>query len=187
MEKKKFWLGMLAAVLAAGLVLGGCKTDEESDPINLPPTVIDVQLYTMSWNEDQIVFTQYTGTGATQTVTGKIQRRSGEASSIGTIGTISADGKLTLNIPASIEEGMLMDISEEAGIAGLKQGILEMAPHLYPVNDRGDYIIFGYFNRSGTFEDISFYRGWNYIGEEGVLSNIDGFRWIIWIDEEPSL
>ena len=183
MEKKIIRLGMLAMVMAFGMAVAGCddgstngngnENGSGNGNGNNPPTQPTVfTLYTFA----EGIFIPYSGSGSEQNVTGTFLVTSG---SLDNVGTISADGKLTLNFPASVADNMLRDAYGDA-VPGLRFGILKISPELEFVNGNGDSLSVEYYNKAFSSYGNSFMPGWNYVGENFTpVTNTNGYRWVI--------
>jgi hypothetical protein len=182
MKKSKFLIaGMLATVLAFGLALAGC--NPESDPVPDAKTISisGVQLYTTTGNT-------YPGNGSVQTVTGTVFQGfsigssggqepeydfpdgSGQGHSIGTIGSISADGKLTLTLGELLNADLF-----DADRDGIKYGMLITSPGLLFAKSPEDDLVLVYINKDYTIDGQSVKKGWNFGGN----TDTSGYKWII--------
>jgi hypothetical protein len=124
------------------------------------------------------------------TVTGiLIEELGNNPNSIGNIGSISADGKLTLNLP-SVEDGKLFqiggddDIPEE--LKGFRYGMLVTTPALSLVNSNGDESLqLFYANKTPPLQELlaPFFRnmpkGWSYLGNRGIVTDLSSYKWVI--------
>jgi hypothetical protein len=127
----------------------------------------------------------YTGTGTVQTVTGE-NSLPADSPSLGTIGSISADGKLTLNLPANPPESALYDVTEYAGSA-LKEILLQTSPRLLLAKSGYDYLMVVYLDRNVSGQGISAAKGWHYMknNESNTSSSVvdnptgNGYVWVI--------
>ena len=133
---------------------------------NPPLKVTGAQVYTLSGT----TFTEYAGSGSEQEVTGWITDGPSEGSSLGKIGTISSDGKLTLELPSSIADNKLFELPQ-----GYGDGKFAMARvlfghgeklELYNSSDVNKIVIFTYFPQNATANGMSVKNGWNYIETE---------------------
>jgi hypothetical protein len=128
-------------------------------------------------------------------VKGKIKAGSSSWNITDAIGTISADGKLTLNLPSSIDESHLTHPEIPADIpADVKTGYLEIfePKDIYPYKKDAslpyepadEYTIF-YANKafSATFEGhtINLKTGWNFVlgSAHTVTTSADDIIWVI--------
>jgi hypothetical protein len=181
---KKLGFAVVAIVFIFGLILAGC-ADSKGDSAAL--TVKGVQVYTLSSG----TFQEYAAPVTTLTVTGmltaeglrSVNEDDGEYS-IGNIGTISADGKLTLNLPSKVEDGKLFllfsddkeDIPEEA--YGFRFGRLVTTPYLSLVNSDGeDTLQLEYLNKTLSFDLWT--KGWVYLGRRGIITDLSSYKWVI--------
>jgi hypothetical protein len=182
MTKKR---GFSILVLVFGLVLMGCPTEEEpgGGPDSPPPTSFtDVQLYTLSGT----TFAAYSGNNSIQTVAGFMEMNSSRSDSIGPIGSISVDGKLTLNLPDSVADAYLYDFSPADG--EVKGGALVTSPALSLRRSDGVALLTGYFNKAGSVTPngqlIPFTKGWNYfINGFYPVTDLSAYKWVI-VEEE---
>ena len=177
MKKTVFW-ALLVMILAFGMTVVGCDNDPKEEKTTA------LQVYTLSGT----TFTEYAGSGSEQEVTGWITDGPSEGSSLGKIGTISSDGKLTLELPSSIADNKLFELPQ-----GYGDGKFAMARvffgngeklELYNSSDVNKIIIFTYFSQNATA------NGWNYIETEWgsgdnqiisqqVVTNISSHKWVI--------
>jgi hypothetical protein len=185
-KKQGLFMGIAVLLLAAIFTFTGCSDGSDDggngDTPTPPPAVTGVTIYTLNGT----TLTPYTGTGSVQKVTAKMVGES-QASDLGEIGTISAAGKLTLNLPATVEDSKLTDLPASDGApAGTKQGKLDLSPQLQPYKSDGtNYFRIQYFNKAGSVsakgETLSFVAGWNYqeYGSTTLVTDISSCKWVI--------
>jgi hypothetical protein len=141
-------------------------------------------------------FTPYTGTGSPQTVTAELSffDSSSYSNSLGSsIGTISADGKLTLNLPTTVEDSKLWDCPSEysdyftTDPVGIKLGRLQiLSRSLKLYTSDGEEVRIEYYNRTGTItleehgetRSLSVTAGWNYFRQLTPVNNISDCKWV---------
>jgi hypothetical protein len=157
-----------ALLLAAMFTLTGCPADTDENPPSDPSKVEGVDIYLPD------LTTKYSGTDTEQTVTGKV----GGNNDIGKIGTISKDGKLTLSLPATVDDSKLSSQGSD-----LKMGRLTTSPSLELKKSDTDIIGLMYFNKDYSGDGVSVKKGWNYWTGEGAESrpttDITGYKWVI--------
>ncbi|MDR2741354.1 MAG: hypothetical protein LBB98_04280, partial [Treponema sp.] len=185
MKKSKFLIaGMAALALSFGSVLAGCDNGTPSDGDPQTISISEVQLYTTTGNA-------YPGSGTVQTVTGTVFQSfsvpvggspaeqepeynfhdgSGQGHSIGTIGSISADGKLTLTL-GELSDADLFD----AGMDGVKYGMLVTSPGLLFAKSHEDDLVLVYINKDYTIDGQSVKKGWDFGGN----TDTSGYKWVI--------
>jgi hypothetical protein len=177
----KFQSAPLAVISALALVfaLASCDSDDSTGGGG-GISVKDIPLKTSSGGD-------YSGTGIEQTLTGKIAvfiDRMPVYYNIGSIGKISADGKLTLNLPDSIPDNKLYTPEEMS--ATLKAGSLETIPYIYPVvKDGEDSYIIMYMNKDYIYtpagKTMAFKKGWNFVRYSAfeVTTDTEDMMWFI--------
>jgi hypothetical protein len=172
--------GFAVLLMAAIFTLTGCPTDaaDDDDP---PPAFTGVQVYTLSGT----TFTVYTGTGSEQAVTGVVTAGGESAeNSIGTIGEISPAGKLTLELPTTVENSKLSSANDTTGT---KFGILLITPNLqlYRSDGTGNPLMIEYVNNRVTSDGKTLKKGWNYLdidfgtNDMTVITDISSYKWVI--------
>jgi hypothetical protein len=165
--------GFAVLLLAAMFTLIGCtdNADDAADDDTPNPSspATGVQVYILSGT----TFTEYPGTGTAQDVTGKVAGNN----DIGKIGTISKDGKLTLALPATVDDSKLSSMGD------LKMGTLETSPSLELKKSDTDIITLMYFNKDYSADGASVTKGWNYFkgqnAEARPTTNTSGYKWVI--------
>ncbi|MDR1972999.1 MAG: hypothetical protein LBQ46_13890 [Treponema sp.] len=172
-------VGLIAA--AAIIVLAGCPTDPGGGGTGGPPAATDVTIYTLNGEGE---LEEYTGTGSEQTVTAEMYLPAGDDSpapkSLGTIGSITADGKLTLNIPETVEDDSLFD-GAVVGISG-KIGYFDITPSLtlYAADGSSFIDTIIYTTTAGYIVGYSSRKGWNYWGDDdAAVTDISAYKWVI--------
>jgi hypothetical protein len=166
MANKKFLWGMLVTVLTFCMAVVACNKDDDDDDGGGSGGVSakGVQLYNPDGSE-------YTGTGSVQDVNGILTPMGGSGTSdIGKIGTISPDGKLTLDLPATVADDKLFT---EEGI-DLKLGVLSNF-RLKKGEDSEAYIT--YFNKDFSEQSITLKKGWNYFTGNSTITDVTGYKW----------
>jgi hypothetical protein len=156
-------------LLVAMFTLTGCTDNADENPPSDPSKVEGVDIYLPD------LTTKYPGTEEEQEVTGKVAGNK----DIGKIGTISKDGKLTLTLPATVDDSKLSSF----GDSGLKMGTLETSPSLVLKKSETDIITLMYFNKDYSDNGASVTKGWNYFkgqnAEAKPTTDISGYKWVI--------
>jgi hypothetical protein len=193
MKRNVFLTGILALALVFGLMLTACDDNNGDDgdnngsnnsgddnsgggDTNDPPAgATGETLYT--YNGKTGLGDVYQGNGAVQKINAMLSGPNSSPTSIGEIGSISADGKLTLSIPATIDDSKLLPF----GDGGVLVGGLATEPSLYLAKGE-DALEIMYFNQafdytiSGT--SLSLKKGWNYVSGSGtVVTDTSGYKW----------
>jgi uncharacterized repeat protein (TIGR02543 family) len=135
-------------------------------------------------NGDLYTFTKADGvggryTGGARTVTAVLS--AGDSGpSLGTIGSISADGKLTLDLPVRIPEDELLPL----GDSGRLGGTLLSTPMLLLAKEKEE-VLLEYVNEDCILNGVSLKKGWNYIKYEPseLVTDISGYKWVIRTDQ----
>jgi uncharacterized repeat protein (TIGR02543 family) len=142
-------------------------------------SVTGKQLYTTT--EDGMY--EYHGTGIPQTVTGFMlnvgpdeDEESPAPIAIGPIGSISADGKLTLNL-GQVSDDKLFDFSVP-GTNGVKVGLLGTLPELWLSASNESGAMLAYLNKDINSAGVSAKQGWVLFGEDSAVS-ISKYNWVI--------
>ena len=148
------------------------------------PKVTGAQVYTYDYDDDE--YTAFAGTGTAMDVKCFIIGFSDDSSyDLGTIGTISGDGKLTLELPSTIADDKLFPVPNEYGGNG-KVGMvhLDVSDGAYRVvlkNDSGGVFI-EYFDSAINVMGLSVKKGWNYFhareNDFTIISDISNFKWV---------
>jgi hypothetical protein len=164
---------------------------------NPAPKVTGVQIYTIS----EPTFITYAGSGSAQDVFLGIEENDDYRPKIG---TISNDGKLTFEFPATIDDNRLQLVPNEGGGDGVTKYAL-----CYIVLDNGWVQLFNsdkvsdvsmvavwftYINRDATLGEISVKKGWNFV-EQDLMHTINQqvitdfssnkYKWVIDVEEPP--
>ncbi|MDR2021221.1 MAG: hypothetical protein LBQ14_10715 [Treponema sp.] len=137
----------------------------------------DVQLYRITgWSQESgdeksggaDGFTNYMGGGGVQALTFRIGNIEASGPSTqykslpGATGSISADGKLTMNLPAFIDDAYLFDMSNL--LPGVRGGLFTSDPAVTPVRAGASPrtpSVFMYLNKAATYDGVNYVRGWN--------------------------
>lgn len=140
-------------------------------PEEITITFPDIQLYRATgWGQGEATgLAPYSGTGAVQQITETtIEKLSGQESKPlnGVSGSISADGKLTLTLPAFVDDTALFDMSSIS--PGLKGGVLILTPSVTPLNDMHPSVIL-YANKNVNYQGKNYVQGWNW-GDGGIFT-----------------
>jgi len=142
-----------------------------------PPSVIGVQLYTLSGT----TFSEYSGTGSEQEITGGVRELGGSSSTpntIGKIGTISGNGKLNLQLPTTVNDEKLFDAT--TGGESYKIGGLVTSPSISLYDNDGEYYGITYINKDTTSPDgQSLKKGWFYTNQVVFPTDISNYKWVI--------
>jgi hypothetical protein len=124
------------------------------------------------------VYVDFNGTtpysGTAQDVTGTIHGNGSHE--LGKVGTISADGKLTLTLPATVDEEKLASY-EDAKSGGLSMYVGETNLRLAKSQNQNDWLSFAYTNK----DVAGFKKGWNYQvwGGGSPITDISGYKWVV--------
>lgn len=168
-------LGMAALLtLTFGLVLVGCDNGGGEEEEDSAPSVSGAALYTFNGSE----FAAYPGSSAAQSVKGKF---AADEEDFGVIGSISADGKLTLSLPPTVPDSKLEEFPLSDDPA-LKMGQLSTTPYLFLMNESSDGLFLMYFNKAGSAMNITWKKGWNYASIANgisIVTDISGYKWVI--------
>jgi hypothetical protein len=163
----------------------GCPTNGGDDDDG---TIKDAKMYTVDGGK----IVEYKGDGTKVDLTGYLSGGGDDEEPLDNpVGSISAEGKLTLNIPATIADGKLVD----AGVGGLKYAFLDVGNHptgiyltLVKANAGDDFddapeVSMGYYNKDYSSDEGSVKKGWSYSayidGERTALKNLDGCIWVL--------
>jgi hypothetical protein len=127
----------------------------------------------------------YTGTGTVQTVTATSYGFGDEETSLDAIGSISADGKLSITIPATIPDTKLFAVPQSYGDGTVKGAILgiitssnlTLAPMYSDVS-----VVPMYFNKAFTAsvngENVEMKKGYNYfVSDTETIPSISSCNW----------
>jgi hypothetical protein len=177
--KHGLFIGIAVLLLSAIFTFTGCSDDSGDDgggggggTPTPPPAVTSGTIYTLNGT----TFTEYTGTGTAQTVTAVFQGNGSK--DFGEVGTISADGKLTLKLPDTVSDDKLFDFQDNC-----KMGQLHTRPFLYLYKDASTRIMIQYFNKSGSAsgngQTMSWTAGWNYFNGNTKVTDISGYKWVL--------
>jgi hypothetical protein len=206
MKRNVFWLGMLAMVLTFGMTAVGCDDGSGGDPetggnsggnsgsgSNPPLNVTGAQVYTYDDDGDsERTYTAFAGTGTAMDVkafTLSFIPNDDSFYDLGIIGTISGDGKLTLELPSTIADDKLFPMTDESGgnvkVGWVNLDVSDGAYELGLENDSGGVII-EYFDRDINSTGYSVKKGWNYFvltnydDPPQIISDISNFKWVIY-------
>jgi hypothetical protein len=104
-----------------------------------------------------------------------------DPSDIGKIGSISADGKLTLNLPDTVQDDKLHDFVER-----IKGGYLSTTPGLYlfeSSDPQNNALSIMYFNKEGSTsiddQTVTWTKGWNYFKDTSLVTDTSSYKWVI--------
>jgi hypothetical protein len=181
-------IGVIAIAAVIGFSMTACPEPEpEPDPT---PQFTALQVYIL----ENGVFTLFPGTGSEMDVTGLLLGidSQNEKSSIGKIGTVSKDGKLSFELPSSIADDKLFLVPNEFGGDGkTKFGMVGFVVsddnysklELFNSSNSSYYVQFIYTNSSITANGKSFKKGWNYLegnDQDGdAILDISSHKWVI--------
>jgi hypothetical protein len=187
--KHGLFIGFAVLLLAAIFTFNACdnsSTNNNEEDVIPPPASSDATIYTLSGT----TFTEYKGNGKSQDVTAIFVGASenDKPISLGKIGTISADGKLTLdNLPVTVEDSKLHPVpSAYNPPSGAKIGVLGITPSIMLYSSDGNSsLMIEYINKDGTItvngSNLSFKAGWNYIQSTNMtaVTDISSYKWVI--------
>jgi hypothetical protein len=153
-----------------------------------PDPITGLQVYTFNGT-----FSEFSGTGSELEVTGLVTDGPSHGSSLGKIGKISGDGKLSLELPNTIADDKLFLIPTEFGGDGttkfcmvnfIVSGGTYNKLYLYNSSNTNRDVIFQYFDRDISVNGLTAKKGWNYIEHENftnqqIITNISTHRWVI--------
>lgn len=167
---------MVLAVLLAMAVSSCDNGSTETEVGDLPISITDVQLYTRSGFDASITYTEYTGT--VQNVPITIGDGSYNYVSMDGVCSIT-NGKLTLTLPALVEDDKLLDDWGNH----IKVGWLRTNPDIFLVNPTTHigYPLL-YINQDGAVEGIYLKKGWNLSMDRPVpYSEVDksNLKWVV--------
>ena len=165
---------------------------------NPAPKVTGAQVYTMSWPTSGTTFITYAGSGSAQDVFLGIDENDDYRPKIG---TISNDGKLTFEFPATIDDNRLQLFPNEGGGDGvtkyaacyivLDNGLVQLF-NSDKVSDVNIAVVwFIYVNRDATLGEISVKKGWNFVEQlmqttnQPVITDFSSnkYKWVIDVEE----
>ena len=188
MKSKVLW-GMFGLLLTFALILTGCGDGGGGDDDGNGGgsfSISGVPVYTATAGGDRTynIGAQYSGPALE--LTGKSIGPNNSTISIGNIGSISADGKLTLNLPANPPENDLVDATEWLGISA-KLLVLETDPHVFLSKGGQGGVTLIYADRNtppGNNNFPALKQGWQYMTGDGTALISDplanGYKWVIY-------
>jgi hypothetical protein len=163
-KSRRLLAGFTVLLLAMIFTLTGCPADADENPPSDPSKVEGADIYLLD------LTTKYSGTGTAQDVTGKVA----SSNDIGKIGTISKEGKLTLSLPATVDDSKLSSMGD------FKAGSLTISPSLELKKSGTDIITLMYINKDVSDEGVSVKKGWNYMLSTNLpTTDISGYKWVI--------
>ena len=188
MTNKKNWLGIFAVAilfLVETVVFAGGAAENETDNNNSELMVNGVQLYRFDGSV-------YPGNGEVQMIEGQVNMSfGGDGTSIGYIGFISPDGRLTIALPPFITDSQL--VSAGTNNRHDRVGVLAIGVCLVSFPGMRDHFRFEYANGNFTSGGRPLKRGWNVIDtDRNVVVDINTLRsnnfvwrinWYDWYNE----
>ena len=179
--KRKIWIFISAAAMAASMTAcagnttqsnptAAQETQRENKEMNMadkkseearPGKVTDADIYTLSSNIKQLY------AGEEISIQGFL-----DGKQIGEIGKITADGKLTLDLPEKVADDLLT--SREG--TNVKGGTLTTKPEIHPWKSADDIMVLVYVNAPmGDYQ-----TGWNYANmKHEMVPSTEGYTWIV--------
>jgi hypothetical protein len=174
MVNKKINLGILVIILIFAMMVVGCaKSQSNSSNSRISR---GIQLYNP-------IGTEYTGSGTIQIVNGSLSPNYEydeyygdsytERSTLGKIGEISSDGKLTLEIPEIIPDNFLF-----SGDDSYKYGFLEISPDISLTSGNISLMLL-YTDVDFSWGGLNIKKGWNYMDFKNfqIITNLTEFKW----------
>ena len=173
MANKRNRLGMLVMVLVFGMSVVGC--DNSTTNGNKVPQFVDVDLFTLEGS----ILNPYSGKGTSQAVIGWLSSDDEDSNLLGEIGSISADGKLTLELPDTVNENLLFP----GGL--IKYAYLNTDPYLrlYNKDNTAITLVIAYYTQGFSNYGATVKKGWNFIIGEGsppaIITDFSNYSWVI--------
>ncbi|MDR2485370.1 MAG: hypothetical protein LBD55_08245 [Treponema sp.] len=150
-----------------------------------PFSVTGAPIYTATGSENNYsIGAAYTGTGVEQPITAMSVKPDNSTISIGNIGSISADGKLTVSLPANPPENALFDTPAQWGVS-IKMLRLSTNPRIALTKGGDDSVGLIYADRDtpGNSNFPALKKGWQYITfyTSTVIPDpiAAGYKWVL--------